>query len=124
MPPSATTRWARRLRSEMTGVELLLWSRLRNRQLDGFKFRRQVPHGPYVCDFACLPAKLIVEVDGPGHDSRWHRDLERDAWLEGEGYQVLRFSADDVLRELDLVLEAILDALRSPSAALRAAPPH
>jgi very-short-patch-repair endonuclease len=60
--------FARYLRRNMTGVERLLWSRLRRRQQGGFKFRRQVPLGPYVVDFACYAARVVVEVDGPGHE--------------------------------------------------------
>ena len=65
---------ARTLRRSMTGVELLLWSRLRRQQLGGNRFRRQAPIGPYIVDFACFQARLLIEIDGPSHDARAHDD--------------------------------------------------
>ena len=76
---------ARTLRRSMTGVELLLWSRLRLRQLGGHRFRRQAPIGPYVVDFACFQARLLIEIDGPTHDDRAPYDDKRAAWLLGRG---------------------------------------
>ena len=102
---------ARELRRNATGVEAILWSRLRLRQLDGHKFRRQVPIGPYFADFACLQQRLIIEIDGPRHDSQIEGDEGRDAWLAFEGYTVLRFAADHVLGRRDEVVEAILNWL-------------
>jgi very-short-patch-repair endonuclease len=99
---------ARTLRSSMTGVELLLWSRLRRQQLGGRRFRRQAPIGPYIADFACFQARLLIEIDGPTHDARIQYDDRRTAWLVRRGFRVLRFSADDVLSRLDEVLETIL----------------
>ena len=99
---------ARHLRQNMTGVELMVWSGLRQRQLGGHKFRRQVPLGPYVVDFACFAARLVVEVDGPSHDASVEHDAARDAWLEQGGFRVIRFRADDVLQGLSDVLETIL----------------
>ncbi len=92
----------------MTGIELLLWSRLRGHQLGGHKFGRQVPLGPVVVDFACYASRLVVEIDGPVHYASVQQDAVRDAYLEGSGFRVLRFSADDVLRGLDDVLATIL----------------
>jgi very-short-patch-repair endonuclease len=81
---------ARRLRREMTDAERRLWAMLRGSQLEGAKFRRQVPIGRYIADFACFKSKLIVELDGSQHaDSAY--DAERDAWLEAQGFRVLRF---------------------------------
>jgi len=92
----------------MTAIELLLWSRLRRHRLGGHKFRRQVPFGPYVGDFACYASRLVVEIDGPAHEGHVQRDAIRDAYLEQCGFHVLRFSADDVLQRLDDVLATIL----------------
>lgn len=105
----------------MTGVERRLWARLRRNQL-GSHFRRQAPIGPYVVDFACLSAHLIIEVDGPTHDeAREPRDETRQRWLERRGHDVLRFTADDVFWEIDNVIEAIEAALEA-SRALRRCP--
>jgi very-short-patch-repair endonuclease len=79
----------------MTDTEWRLWSQLRDHQLDGWKFRRQHPIGEYVVDFACLAAGLIVELDGASHDDvKFAYDEDRQAWLESQGYKVLRFSAE------------------------------
>jgi len=82
---------ARALRRNPTEAERRLWSRLRHGQLDGFRFRRQVPLGPYIADFACLSARLIVEVDGGQHASRSEQDGRRTTWLESSGFRVVRF---------------------------------
>jgi very-short-patch-repair endonuclease len=87
---------ARELRKDMTLAERKLWSLLQARQLDGFRFRRQMPVGPYVADFACLEATLIIEVDGGQHlDSL--SDAARDRFLASRGFRVLRFWNNDVL---------------------------
>jgi very-short-patch-repair endonuclease len=103
----------------MTGVERRLWSYLRRRQVAGYKFRRQVPIGPYVADFACLSARLIVEVDGPGHDPV--HDAHRDNWFLAEGYRVLRVSAESVFWEIPDVIDTIHHSLPGPLR--RCAPP-
>ena len=92
----------------MTGVERMLWSRLRRRQLGGNKLRRQVPLGPFIVDFACYASRLVIEIDGPAHDATVPQDAARDAYLERIGFRVLRFSADDVPQGLDDVLATIL----------------
>ena len=102
---------ARALRANQTEVEARLWQRLRDRQLAGAKFRRQAPFGPYIADFACLAAKLIVELDGGQHADNEEADAARTAWLEGQGFRVLRFWNNDVLANTDGVLEEILAAL-------------
>lgn len=99
---------ARRLRSTATDAEIRLWSRLRRKQLDGFRFRRQHPIGPYVVDFFCPEAKLIVEVDGGQHADESDR---RTRWLEERGYRVVRFWNNDVLANTEGVLLAILAAI-------------
>ncbi|MGL4960798.1 MAG: endonuclease domain-containing protein [Inquilinus sp.] len=105
----ARTRQARRLRHDSTLAEGLLWRRLRNRGLAGAKFRRQHPVGPYVADLCCAEAMLIIEVDGSHHGPV--RDAQRTAFLESEGYTVLRFWNIDILQELEGVLLRIEEAL-------------
>ena len=88
---------ARELRRVPTKAEALLWKRLQGRREDGLKFRRQEPIGPYIADFVCFEAKLVIEVDGSDHLFRIREDSVRSAWLEGEGFSVLRFKNEDVL---------------------------
>ena len=95
----------------MTDAELRLWTRLRVEQIDGYRFRRQVPIGPYVVDFACLKARLVIEVDGGQHVQAKEQDDKRTAWLASQGFRVLRFWDNDVLTQTDGVLEAIRVAL-------------
>jgi very-short-patch-repair endonuclease len=102
---------ARRLRKETTDAERKLWSALRQKQLDGYKFHRQVPIGDFVADFACPSARLIIEVDGGQQDLGREKDLARTAWLEARGYRVMRFWNNDVLGNLDGVVRTILSAL-------------
>ncbi len=99
------TKFARILRSNMTDAEKHLWNRIRRRQLNTQKFRRQSPVGPYVADFLCADHRLIVELDGGQHDAA--TDVRRTALLEAQGYRVLRFSNHDVLTNTDGVLETI-----------------
>ena len=99
---------ARRLRRDSTPPELILWKHLRNRELGGLKFRRQVAMGPYVADFYCAEAGLVVEVDGRGHEQRAERDSARDEWVRSRGLRVVRVSAADVSSDLDAVLRLIL----------------
>ncbi|WP_372528200.1 endonuclease domain-containing protein [Piscinibacter sp.] len=101
---------AKGLRVGMTDSERRLWSRLRSEQL-GVKFRRQHPLGPYVLDFACLAPRLVIEVDGSQHLGQASYDARRDAWLIGQGFQVLRFWANEVLSDTDAVVSRILDLL-------------
>jgi very-short-patch-repair endonuclease len=101
---------ARKLRGRMTDAERRLWYRVRAHRFLGHKFKRQVPIGPYVVDFACLNRRLIVELDGGQHADN-AKDRKRDAWLRAHGFQVLRFWNNDVLKNTDVVLEVILSAL-------------
>ncbi len=97
---------ARKLRRDKTDAEALLWSRLRNRQLENAKFRFQAPFDDYVADFLCHSASLIIEVDGSQHaDSR--QDKNRDAIMEIGGYRVIRFWNSEVFDNLEGVLEEI-----------------
>jgi very-short-patch-repair endonuclease len=112
-------RTARQLRESTTVAEDRLWRRLRRFPVSGTHFRRQVPIGPYVADFACMAARLVIEVDGSQHDrdDRRLRDEARTRWLEREGYRVLRFWNNDLTANMDGVLEAIYAAIcGSPTA--------
>ncbi|HZP79773.1 MAG TPA: endonuclease domain-containing protein [Pseudolabrys sp.] len=101
---------AKQLRSKMTDAEWRLWYRLRAHRFAGYKFKRQVPIGPYVVDFACLRHQIVIEVDG-GQHSESASDRQRDAWLQAKGLRVLRFWNDDIFKRTEDVLEAIHDAL-------------
>jgi very-short-patch-repair endonuclease len=97
----------------MTDSERRLWHYLCQKQLDGFHFRKQCPIGPFVADFACLKAKLVIEVDGGQHaDSA--TDAARDSWLAAHGYRTLRFWNNDVLQNTDGVFLTITEALGQP----------
>ena len=113
---------AKKLRSVMTDAERRLWYHLRAHRFDGKKIKRQVPIGPYIVDFACLGQKLIIEVDG-GQHSESQSDVVRDAYLEREGFRVLRFWNNDVLRNTNGVLEVILSELATPSPGSLRSPP-
>jgi very-short-patch-repair endonuclease len=106
-------RRARGLRREQTEAERRLWRKLRDRRLGGFKFVRQEPIGPFVADFVCRERALILEVDGATHstDKEVASDAWRTAFLEREGYRVLRATNAEVYENLDGVLETILAAL-------------
>jgi very-short-patch-repair endonuclease len=102
---------ARRLRQDMTDAERKLWSILRMDQMQALRFRRQVPIGPYVADFVCHEARLIIEVDGGQHDLSSDMELKRTRFLEGEGYRLIRFWNNEVLANLDGVYTTIIGAL-------------
>src|SRR5207302_5472613 len=105
---SGSTQFARRLRHKQTDAERLLWFRLRDRRMAGWKFKRQVPIDRFIVDFFCADAKLILEIDGGQHDEQRARDADRTAVLESMGYLVLRFWNNDLIRNIDSVLEDIL----------------
>ncbi|MBI3837974.1 MAG: endonuclease domain-containing protein [Planctomycetia bacterium] len=109
-PAEQTINRARQLRRNATFPERLLWGNLRAGRLAGLKFRRQHPIGPFVADFYCDESKLVIELDGNSHDGRAKADRSRASYLAGVGLRVLRIANDDVLRELDEVLAAILAA--------------
>ncbi len=98
---------ARKLRRAQTDAERALWFQLRDRRLNGLKFRRQMPIKSYVVDFCCESARLIIELDGGQHDVRSACDAKRTADLEAYGYLVLRFWNNDVLNNLNGVVETI-----------------
>ena len=112
--------FSKALRQNMTDAEQRLWKHLRAHRLDGQKFRRQQPIGPYIVDFVHFGVRLIVEADGGQHADAPH-DKVRDAWLQAQGFQVLRFWNDDILLRTEAVLESIWAAVRgapSPPAPL------
>ena len=106
---------ARILRSQATEAEKLLWSRLRRRQIENCKFRRQQPIGPFITDFVCLERNLVVELDGGHHVNQKCADSNRDSWIKKEGFKILRFWNNEVFENLSEVLETIRKHLMSPS---------
>lgn len=120
----ATAR-ARALRVDETEPEYRFWGELRNRRLNGYKFVRQIPIGPYIVDFLCRELRLVVELDGGQHCDSAH-DKSRDRWLNEHGYSVLRFWNNEVMRERRSVIDtlmAVLDGrISAPSPGLRFAP--
>ena len=103
-----STARARGLRKQSTDEESALWIYLRNRQLNGHKFRRQVPIGAYIVDFLCFERMLIVELDGGHHPAQAAYDSKRTQFLESRGYLVLRFWNSQIFEEIIPVQEAIL----------------
>ena len=104
---------ARKLRRNQTGAEAKLWSILRNRQLEGLKFRRQQPIGKYVADFCCEELGLIVELDGGQHADREPQDRPRTMVLEDMNFTILRFWNVDFVEALDGVIDQVLVAARA-----------
>jgi very-short-patch-repair endonuclease len=104
----------RSLRSHMTLAEIALWMQLKSSQLAGRKFRRQHSIGEYVVDFYCPAERLIVELDGAPHDSEqgFLKDKERDAWLAGLGFIILRIENQDVMNNMEGVLQLIQQRFR------------
>jgi very-short-patch-repair endonuclease len=99
---------AKRLRRDQTDAERALWFRLRDRRLNGLKFRRQMPIKSYVVDFCCESARLVIELDGGQHAERSDCDAKRTADLEAYGFLVLRFWNNDVLSNINGVVETIV----------------
>ena len=106
-----TSPHAKALRNNMTDAEQMLWQRLRDRRLGGHKFRRQVTIDPFIVDFLCIQHRLIVEVDGGQHAEQIEHDVARTAWLETQGYRVLRFWNNEVLGNRDGVTQVILNSV-------------
>jgi very-short-patch-repair endonuclease len=105
---------AKVLRKNFTDTEKLLWKYLRAKQVEGCKFRRQEPIGNYIVDFVCQEKRIVIEVDGGQNSIENKRDNERDKWLEGQGYKVLRFWNNEVLSNTEGVLEVIRNCLNHP----------
>ena len=104
---------ARDLRKKMTEAERAMWSLLRCKQLEGRRFRKQVPIGKYIVDFVCLDARIIIEVDGGQHSDAAPADIVRDAWLLSQNFRGLRFWNNDVLKNPEGVMQVILKALEA-----------
>jgi very-short-patch-repair endonuclease len=124
--PKKTAARARDLRRTMTLPEVLLWQQIRARRLDGIRFRRQHPIGPYILDFFCEDARLAVEVDGESHSQAEavEHDNRRTEWLNARGISVVRIPARDVLSELAAVVDHIQRQVRDqPPPPLRGPPP-
>ena len=107
-----------------------MWWRLKAEKIEGTRFRRQVPIGPYIADFACLKSRLVLELDGSQHFDQASRDQARSAFLETQRFRVLRFWNNDVLQRRDAVIDMIVWAVAHPGwrqtespSALRAPPP-
>ncbi len=106
---------ARALRKQLTPPECALWVVLRGRKVGGLKFRRQAPIGVYIADFYCHEARLVVEVDGSGHQGeQLHYDSARDRWMRDRGIRVLRFSGRDVLQNIEGVVLKIQGVAEEP----------
>ncbi len=109
--PNGMIERARRLKTNMTESERLLWSILRAQQFCDLSFRRQHPIAPFIVDFACVAQRLIVEIDGDYHEETLHRDQAREEFLQKRGWTVLRFQAADVEEDAESVARAIACAL-------------
>lgn len=109
---------ARELRTRFTEAETLLWQQLRGRRFQGFKFRRQRPLGPYILDFVCLEAGLVIEIDGGQHSEQQAYDQQRTALMESQGLTVTRFWNHEVMNETPAVLEKIWQTLQALTPAL------
>jgi very-short-patch-repair endonuclease len=103
---------ARRLRRDQTGAEKKLWTRLRARRFEAFRFRRQFPIGNFIADFACPRARLVIELDGGQHIDTVAKDAWRTRLIEQRGYRVIRFWDAEVLTDIEVVLDRIAQALR------------
>ena len=115
MPPKTTAgaqAFAKILRREPTDAEYAMWQELRRNQMQGVRFRRQVPIGPYVADFACLRPRIIIELDGGQHGDAIAYDAARTAYLAESGFRVLRFWNNEVFTDRQAVLDTIWAAVR------------
>ena len=110
---------AKAQRQGQTTIEESVWRALRAKRFHGVKFKRQVPIGPFIADFACFEGRLIVEVDGPDHNKleRKERDRRRDAWFHEQGFAVFRITGEEVIGGLDAALVRLKLALELPSPA-------
>ncbi len=107
----ARTEAARDLRKRQTIAESKLWQKLRKRQIQGFKFRRQFPIGSYFADFCCMDKKLVIEVDGGIHMNTKNEDENRSHYIRELGFRVLRFSNAEILADIDAVCDQIVVTL-------------
>ncbi|MCB9850857.1 MAG: DUF559 domain-containing protein [Phycisphaerales bacterium] len=102
---------ARTLRQDAPFPERLLWSKLRNHRMNGLRWRRQHPIGSYITDFCCVTAKLVIELDGRSHETREIYDKKRTAYIESQGFRVIRFGDDEIVRDIENVLHRIASEL-------------
>jgi very-short-patch-repair endonuclease len=126
--PERLRDFAKEQRASMPRAEGLFWERVRAGRLNGLKFKRQVPITPYIVDFLCVAAKVVIELDGPGHDApeQQAHDAKRDAWLRSQGFVVLRFPNEYVTENCGAVLDVVLaavDARLCPSPGSLRSPP-
>jgi very-short-patch-repair endonuclease len=108
-----SSKFARELRQQSTATERLLLAQLRDRRPGGYKFRRQYPIGPFIADFICFEAHLVVEVDGESHDLNYAYDMRRDAWFRAKGFRVWRVPNEEVRTNLDGVLATICELCKA-----------
>ena len=115
----------RLLRSEMTRSERLVWSRIRAKQFESLKFRRQHGIGPYIVDFYCPEKAVVIEIDGDVHalDSQTEKDRQREKYLRALGLRIIRYANDDVLNRLDDVLEDLWEQM-NPGSTSPSSPPY
>ncbi len=117
MPPSIPrerlTAFARAQRTNPVQAEAIMWRMLRDRRCEGAKFQRQAPLGPYIVDFVCFAARLVVEIDGPSHleEAQVRSDIARDSWLRTQAFRVLRLPNDLVIASTELALQQIVAEL-------------
>jgi very-short-patch-repair endonuclease len=115
---SALKNFARELREDQTAAEQLLWGIVRNRNVLGFKFRRQHQFGDYVADFYCHEAQLVIECDGSVHEGSeaWQHDQQRDAYMISQGLRILRLTNSQIFHDTEAVLDEIAKQLRAKRA--------
>ena len=111
--PKYSLSFRRGLRGSSTKAEQLVWAMVRNRRLCGTKFRRQHAIGPYIVDFVCIESYLVIELDGEYHDFIVEADLERQEYLQQQGFEVLRFWNEDVMKDAEAIARAIQNALKN-----------
>jgi very-short-patch-repair endonuclease len=113
IPRALMRRFAREQRANAVKAEALIWRAVRNRRCLGAKFQRQAVLGSFIADFVCFERRLVVEVDGPSHEAEEHKaaDVERDAWLESQGFRILRLPNALVIGSTELAVERIRAAL-------------
>ena len=112
LPIAGARERARSLRRDMTDAEKSVWQILRLYQIDGHRFRRQVPLGRYIADFVCRDVRLIIEIDGSQHQESAPQEAERTRFLQGQGYRILRFWNNEVLSNPEGVRSTIAENLR------------
>ncbi len=106
--PRYVTNLSRKFRNNMTECEKMLWEKISRKQLNGLKFRRQFPVGRYIADFYNHDKRLIIEVDGSVHNEQKEYDKKRERYLEASGCTIIRFTNDEIINNIDLVIEKIL----------------